>query len=562
MPIASPESRRAQVIPAVVAIVVYLAAVRNGFAYDDVAIIVRNARIHHWATLLAALGTPYWYGTGHLYRPLTTLAFGLEWILSQGSPAVFHVVNIVWHAVVSALVARLTLRWWSPTAALCAGLWFAIHPVHVEAVANVVGRSELVCAAALIGVALVASAQWAGPRSGHSDAAVRVDSPLLLVALLSAIALASKESGAAAPVIAWAAAWSRTPTSPSTRSELSGRAWQFAGVSTVAIGCMIGLRYAVLGSMAGDEPHPAFLVAATRYDSLLLALASLPRAVGLMLVPQLPRPDYSPTDVVLAHPNLGLVACGAVLIGVGLAIIAIHMRRPTPWTFAGVFTVATFAPVSNVVVHTGVVIAERTLYSPSIGVALIVGAGAAALWQRIGKRSRVAPVAMARLAMGVAMAVFVVASLVLAETSIPIWKDSPTVFAAIRERAPTSYRGYYLEADAERDRGEVEPAHRDYSLAFARFSGDLGMLHHAGLNALAVRDTAAAIGWLSHALSLDSTQLTPRTALAQLYLHRGDTVAARKLLQDGVRIEPDQRVWRQLLVAISSPPLPAAAPLR
>ena len=558
MPIANSESRRAQIIPAIVAVVAYVAAVRNGFAYDDMAIIVRNQRIHEWSTLLAALGNPYWYGTGHLYRPLTTLAFGLEWILSDGSPAVFHAINILWHAIVSALVARLTLQWWSPTAALCAGLWFAINSVHVEAVANVVGRSELVCAAALIGIALLASAPKHRRRAMQGQSSTLDAGPLVLIGLLSAVAIASKESGAAAPAIAWAAAWSRATTRSPLRSQLRLRAWRMAGASALAIGCMIGLRYVVLGSFAGDDPHPAFVVAGTGHDGLLLALASLPRAVGLMLVPQLPRPDYSPTDAVLADPNLALVACGVAIIAVGLAIIARHAWRPTPWTFAGVFTVATFAPVSNLVLHTGVVVAERTLYSPSIGVALIIGAGLVAFWKRVWRR--MAATMTARSATIAISTAFVVIALVYVETSIPIWRDNAAVFAAIRERAPTSYRGYYLEADAERDRGDAVAAHRDYSLAFARFSGDLGMLHHAGLNALAAQDTTAALLWLSHALSLDSTQLTPRTALAQLYLHRGDTVEARKLLQDGIRIEPDQRVWRQLLASISPPD--AAAPPR
>ncbi len=555
MSIARSDERRAQIVPAVVAVFVYLAAVRNGFAYDDVVIIVQNERIHHWATLLSGLGVPYWFNTGHLYRPLTTLAFGLEWILSNGSPVVFHAVNILWHAVVSALVSRLALRWWSPSAALCAGLVFAILPVHVEAVANVVGRSELVCAAALIAVGLVASAR---PErdGGLSEAPGRnTDSAqLLLVGVLTAVALASKETGATAPVIAWAAAWTRVTPGPESQEGRRRRAWRLAAASAAAVCGMIGVRYAVLGSLAGDDPHPAFVVTQASFGGLWLALASLPRAVSLMLMPQLPRPDYSPTDAVLAHPNFVLVACGVALVAIGLAIVALHLVRPTPWTFAGVFTVVTLAPVSNLILHTGVVVAERTLYSPSIGVALIVGAGVVTLWKAVPGSSAAGSVGvvMVRTAMIAGAGVFAFFALAFSQASIPIWRDSATAFAAIRERAPTSYRGYYLEADAERGRREVAAAHHDYGLAIDRFSGDIALLHHAGLNALAAHDTAAALRWLSRALAIDSTQLTPRTDLAQLYLHRGDTLDARKLLQDGVRIEPDQRTWRQLLASITT----------
>ena len=258
---------------------------------------------------------------------------------------------------------------------------------------------------------------------------------------------------------------------------------------------MIGLRYAVLGSLAGDDPHPAFVVTQAGHGGLWLALASLPRAVSLMLVPQLPRPDYSPTDAMLAHPNFMLVACGVVLVAIGIAILALHFVRPTPWTFAGVFTVVALAPVSNLSLHTGVVVAERTLYSPSIGVALILGAGMVTLWKVVrGSSPSGSPrVVMARGAMVAAAGILIFMSLGYVRGSIPIWRDSTTAFAAIRERAPTSYRGYYLEADAERGRREVASAHHDYEQAIDRFSGDIALLHHAGLNALAAHDTAAAL---------------------------------------------------------------------
>lgn len=145
-------------VPAIVALLCYLPALRNGFALDDVVIIADNAAIHRLSTLVAALGRPYWYNVGHLYRPLTTLSFGLEWTAGRGSPLLFHAVNVAWQAGISALVARLALQWWPATAALAAGLWFAIHPVHAEAVANIVGRSELVCAAALLALALLGTA--------------------------------------------------------------------------------------------------------------------------------------------------------------------------------------------------------------------------------------------------------------------------------------------------------------------------------------------------------------------------------------------------------------------
>jgi len=538
----------AQLIPAVVAVACYVGALANGFAYDDVVIVRDNYTIHSLATIPFALRIPYWYTTGHLYRPLTTLLFALEWIPSHGSPAVFHAVNIAWHAMASALVARLVLRCWpggratraptvggDPVAAAVAGCIFAIHPVHVEAVANVVGASELMCAVALLGLALVV---LESPRAASTTPSRE---RLLAIGVLAAAATASKEVGVVAPIVAWAAAWLAAHNAESHEPGTRALAWRWTWPITVAaaagVAFLLAVRVLILDALAGDKPHAAFL-AATPWQATALALASLPRAVGLMLVPQLPRPDYSPTDAALAYPNAILVILGGALVVAGIAVIVAHARRPTPWTFAAVFTVATLAPVSNLIVRTGVVVAERTLYSPSVGVALVYGAALAIAWQT-----------RRWLIMGLAGALAAVA-LVFTITTVPIWHDSPAVFAAMRVRAPESYKTYSLSAAEQEATNNPAAAHRYYMQSLALFSHDPTVLQDAAANALTLRDTTDALNWYDRALAVDSTTLRARTALAALLIHRGDTTRARVLLEDGLRRSPNQRTWRQMLVSI------------
>lgn len=542
--VAGPSAARwAWCAPALIAIALYLPSLRNGFAYDDEIIVANNARIHHWATLLSALRLPYWYDGGHLYRPLTTLSFAVEWIVGGGSPLPFHLVNVLWHAAVVALVARLALQWWSPGAAFAAGLWFAIHPVHVEAVANVVGRSELMCAAALLALAIVtvrAAPPVAAPTpAGEPLASVPITGDtgqLFLIAALSAAAMATKETGIAAPVIAWAGGWLARTRTHSITDDMHGRraAWRCAGAAAIGVLLVVAIRFAVLGGAAGDDPHPAFnAVSAPR--AILLALASLPRAVGLVLAPQLPRIDYSPTDADLAHLDPSLIVCGVALIAGAIGAFVLHIRRPGPWTFAMVFAAVTLAPVSNLVIHTGVVIAERTLYSPSIAAALAMGVATAALWQR---RARVS-LALAGAVAG--------AAILFTEISIPMWRDTPSAFAAIRARSPDSYRGYSLVASRETTAGHTAAARADYEAAIDRFSHDPVVLYQAGANALRSGDTAVAIRRLSASVAVDSTLLRARTALVMLCLRGGDTTRARALLVDGLRIAPGQRAWRATL---------------
>ena len=125
------------------AVVVAAASLRNGFAYDDVPLVVENARVTTLLPPWEYLGLPYW-PNGGLYRPLTVSFMALLWKLGGGAPWIFHAANVALHALATGLVYLLARRLMAPWATFAA-LLFAVHPVHVEAVANAVGLSELLC---------------------------------------------------------------------------------------------------------------------------------------------------------------------------------------------------------------------------------------------------------------------------------------------------------------------------------------------------------------------------------------------------------------------------------
>jgi hypothetical protein len=161
--------RSAAFLAAVVAVLLSANSVANDFAFDDHAIIVNSELIHELGTVPEAMASPYWpnqYGRDlGLWRPLATGIYGLQWALWGEYAAPFHALNVLLHGVVTALVVLLLGELAPLPLALIAGLLFAVHPVHVEAVANVVGLAELLSSALYLGACLVflKSGQRLGP---------------------------------------------------------------------------------------------------------------------------------------------------------------------------------------------------------------------------------------------------------------------------------------------------------------------------------------------------------------------------------------------------------------
>ena len=78
------------------------------------------------------------------YTPLTTLTFAIEYRLVQDDPFLYHLNNLILHLMVISLiyVVGLQLRLSSLSSAFAA-LIFGIHPIHVESVAWITERKDV-----------------------------------------------------------------------------------------------------------------------------------------------------------------------------------------------------------------------------------------------------------------------------------------------------------------------------------------------------------------------------------------------------------------------------------
>jgi len=131
----------------VLAFLVFANSLNNDFAFDDVAIVKDSLRVKNldWIGIWTQNYWPKTEGVqpDALYRPITLWSYLANQAITPGFPWAFHLVNILLHALVTMLVSVLAWRLLGDRrVAVVVGILFAVHPLHVEAVANTVGRAE------------------------------------------------------------------------------------------------------------------------------------------------------------------------------------------------------------------------------------------------------------------------------------------------------------------------------------------------------------------------------------------------------------------------------------
>lgn len=441
---------RATWIAAAVATVVYLLALRNGWAGDDLVAISDNPATHSFSAALGAWFEVYWPGEWRwagLYRPFTILTYGLDWSIANGAPWWFHLVNVALHAAATALLVRVVLAWLPAIGALVTGLVFAVHPVHVEAVANVVGRAELLVAVwlllAVLGARRYRQAESAGARRWW------------LAATVAAVALAlwSKEHG----VIAIAVIAVDHALEPRRSRDSATGLYLAVAALTVA---WLFLWRGIAGGLVGGGTHAAFF-GLSSYGRVMTMLPVYLEVVRLLAWPFALASDYAP-QVIQVRESLTLVGTLGLLTTVAvLAVGALSVRRAPVVAFGILVAVLSYAPTANLLVVSGVVLAERNLYLAVIAPAVIAGWGAARVWD--GPRRRAAAVACA----GVVL-LFAYRTV----DRIPLWSDALTLLVEEQAAHPENFHIRVLLSEYVAARGDSAWALGELLVAGALFPAD------------------------------------------------------------------------------------------
>ena len=447
---------------ACLALAASLNSIGNRFAYDDLFVVANNAaRMHTLAGWWREFATTYWLreggGPGDGYRPFTILAFKAQWVAGGGAPAVFHAVSIAVHTVTSIAVFWLACAVLPPAAAWISAALYAVHPVHVEAIANVVGQSELAVALIItLATALYIHGRSAGPISWKRWTAIGA---------LYAAGLLFKEHAitliALIPLAELTVVRDRTPL----RQRLGAMRLPMLALLLVAVTYLWVRSVTVVGS--GFEPYIVFqALNLSTSDRVLTMIGATPEWLRLLLWPARLVTEYAPPYIDVAQgPSVSQLPGLLVLLGVCGLIAACWKRSPVT-AFGIAWVIITLSPSSNFLLPAGFIIAERTLLLPSVGAMLAVGSAVPWLYERMEGRRRLeyagAAAVVVLLGLGIARSV----------TRNPVWRDNDTLFQQAVIDTPESYRAHFMLGTRLFEKKKKEEGERHYRRALQLFPYD------------------------------------------------------------------------------------------
>jgi len=456
------ERTRRWLLPATVALLALVACVTSighDFTYDDRYVIMMNARVHSLRGFWRFFAQSYWppkFG-GDGYRPMVILLFAVQWVVGGGAAWVFHLVNILLAVATALGVYWMALALLPPIGAWLAAALFAVHPVHVEVTGNMVGQAELLVALPLA-VAMGLYLRWRRDHAGRAP---------VVITLLYAVGLFSKEHALVFPLLLVAAEWTVIEDERPWRARVVAVRPLFLALVAVTLG-WVALRARVMpDDFAGFAPYAAFrflnMGPAARIGTMM---HEFPRIAQLMLFPTRLSADYSPNDVIIAN-GIGVDELPGILIVLCTLVLAVMLRRRAPVaSFGLLWFIIAYGPVSNILVATGIVTAERTLFLPSVGIVLVAAVTIRYLFDGAEGNGRTLVTA--------ATAALLVLGLGKSIVRQRVWHDNDILFDQTVKDAPLSYRAHLLRGRNLAVKKRLREAEAELRHAIRLFPYDAG----------------------------------------------------------------------------------------
>eukprot|EP01122_Echinamoeba_exundans_P009807 TRINITY_DN352_c0_g1_i1.p1 TRINITY_DN352_c0_g1~~TRINITY_DN352_c0_g1_i1.p1 ORF type:complete len:772 (+),score=74.37 TRINITY_DN352_c0_g1_i1:229-2316(+) len=495
---------------------IYYNSIEGQFCYDDHFAIKNNKDATGEAPFWDLWSNDFWgqdiskADSHKSYRPITVLSFRLNYWLhrtlfdhpSDGHRRLLiqlHATNVLMHAIVSCQIYFVCQRFFSvKTENLCrlasfvGAIIFAAHPIHTEAVSGLVGRAEPLSA-----LFSISAFQFFQAASEHGAFATGIWQLLGSVTLLI-LSILSKETSF--PIIVAFVIWDVIQHLDSAHKWIVGRLPGRRLGSPLPTGllkrifCMVTLAAAYLVFRRVITVHFTVMnyrrvenpiaFAPQRLTRVLSMLHLHARYAWLLIFPHPLSADYSFNCLPLIeslsdYRNVfGFALYGALLIV--CVLLGKNILSSSPGTNASIasrrvafgvlWLVFPFLPTSNALVWVGTMLAERLLYLPSVGLCILVAAGAQTMMEHNPKSS---------------LRILSICALVCAIFSAKTmernqdWVDERRLFDSAERVCPDSAKVHYNQGIMAMDRKnftqarfhfrrtrEIEPMHCELDLQY------------------------------------------------------------------------------------------------
>ena len=488
----------------------------NGFIdLDDNQYVTQNARVQAGLT---AEGIRWAFTTGHSanWHPLTWLSHMLDFELFGLEPAGHHLVSLALHLASTLLLFRLfrtTTGALGPSAFVAAA--FALHPLHVESVAWVAERKDVL--SGFLGIlAALAYVAWT-KRGGAGRYA--------LVVVLYALGLLAKPMLVTLPfVLLQLDLWPlRRIASPFREPQVLARlVREKLPLFALAAACCV-VTYAVqraAGAMSLGEQIPLAWRLQNAVVSYVLYLAQSIVPTGLAV--------YYPHRVE-AYPLLQVA--GSALLLAAITWTVVRAAGPRPWLAVGWFWfLGMLVPVIGLVQVGSQSRADRYTYLPMIGLSVAAAFGVAELVRR---RPPLRPLA------ATASIAVVLAWTALTSRQVGYWKDDATLFGRVVAVMPENHVAHGVLGSVHLKAGRLPEAMAELreSLrlrpSYPQGHSNLGMaLELAGRDAEAAAEYREALRWMPDLADAHYN-------LAGVLQRRGETSLAVEHYERALAIDPE-----------------------
>jgi tetratricopeptide (TPR) repeat protein len=507
----------------VVAAWAFLPAIHNGFInFDDQVYVYQNAHVQdgvNWQSIRWAftnLDAGFWH-------PLTWLSILLDVQFYGMRPGGHHLTSLLLHAANAALVFSLLLRmtgarWRSAFVALL----FALHPLHVEAVAWAADRKDILCTFFWMLTLLMYARYAAGAKFRRPERKVSY----VLGLLFFLCALMSKTMAVTLPVLLLLLDWW-----PLRRFELDPRASK---------------SRTVLLLLAEKLPFfAASLVAGLLTMRAEKGLQALPSTVAYPVSDRLANAALSylrylfqtfwPADLAVYYPYPDGFSPWAVIASV-VALICISalaaraFRRRPYLVFGWVWYVVTLLPVIGLVQVGSHSHADRYTYVPLIGIFIVLTWGTFEFTQRWLRRPQI----LAAAALALLLLCFG-----LTRRQLAFWKDSETLLrhtiAVTKDNEPMHNNLGNVYAQ----QGRLEEAITEFQEAVTLNPNGAGVRDNLGAALARQGRLDEAIEQLHEAIRLDPRCADAYNNLGAAFGRQGRLDEAIEQLQTALKLTPN-----------------------